>query len=116
MILDTDRFGVRRFTSIGAVAAGSVLQFTYDGEQKYVGVITPEWFGELHGIDLDEITGTLNEWFEFVDGEKGERDGKKLYDRFKTHKYYSSRPFRRYKYSKVSAFREIYIKAEKKND
>lgn len=111
-MIDTSKFGVRKFTSLTNVKVGTVVQFSYNGEQKYVGIITPNWENELHGVDLGEVTGTIMDWFTFVDGEKGETDGYALYSKFKTSRYYHSRPFRKYKKSKISAFREVFIKKD----
>jgi hypothetical protein len=99
--------GIRSFTSVGR---GKVIQFTYDGQQKYALVLNPEWQGKLHALSLKDINAG-----EFIEIRKlvgSDTDGQILYSRFRNSSLVDDRPYRTYLLSKVSALREVFIKEE----
>lgn len=103
-----NQLGVRRFISQRSLMPGKVVQFTYDGDQKYALVLNPEWEGKMHALSLQTFTpDSLQEMFDLTGGETDERI---IYDKFKTSNYVEERPYRTYLLSKMTALREVYIK------
>ena len=102
--------GVRSFVSRRNLSAGKVIQFTYDGEQKYALVLNPEWQGKLHALSLRDIDISKFIRIRQLVGE--ETDGETLYSKFRTSTLVADRPYRTYLLSKVSALREVYVKEE----
>jgi len=102
--------GVRSFVSRRNLSAGKVIQFTYDGEQKYALVLNPEWQGKLHDLSLRDIDISKIVRIRQLVGE--ETDGETLYSKFRTSTLVADRPYRTYLLSKVSALREVYVKEE----
>ncbi len=103
-----EQLGVRRFISQRSLMPGKVVQFTYDGDQKYALVLNPEWEGKMHALSLQTFTpDSLQEMFDLTEGETDERI---IYDKFKTSNYVEERPYRTYLLSKMTALREVYIK------
>ena len=102
--------GIRSFTSVGRLAPGKVIQFTYDGQQKYALVLNPEWQGKLHALSLKDINA--GEFIEIRKLVRSDTDGQILYSRFRNSTLVADRPYRTYLLSKVSALREVYIKEE----
>jgi hypothetical protein len=103
-----NQLGVRRFVSRRDLTPGKVVQFTYDGEQKYAMVLNPDWEGKMHALSLQTFTpDSLQEMFELT---KGESDERIIYDKFKNSAFVGERPYRTYLLSKVSTLREVYIK------
>lgn len=103
--------GLRAFTSRNELTPGKIIQFTYDGEQKYAIVLNPEWEGKLHGLTLENVD--ISKFVEIRNTVGLDTDGKVLYTKFKNFKLLNNRPYRTYLLSKVSALREVYIKEEK---
>lgn len=102
--------GIRTFTSRGDLQPGKVVQFTYNGEQKYAIVLNPNWKDKMHAISLKALTPST-----FIEIQKiinGEQDGQKIYDSFKSSTLVDDRPYRTYLLSKISTLREIFIKRE----
>jgi len=103
-----EQLGVRRFISQRSLMPGMVVQFTYDGDQKYALVLNPEWEGKMHALSLQTFTpDSLQEMFDLTEGETDERI---IYDKLKTSNYVEERPYRTYLLSKMTALREVYIK------
>jgi hypothetical protein len=102
--------GVRSFTSRLNLTPGKVIQFTYDGEQKYALVLNPEWQGKLHAVSLEDLD--INQFVKIRKLVGDEKNGEVLYSRFKTSTLVADRPYRTYLLSKISTLREVYIKEE----
>jgi hypothetical protein len=103
------RFGIRKFTSRANLKPGTVLQFTYDGEQKYALVLNPEWEGKMHALSLPAVSeATLEEITKLVGNNK---TPDAVYSTFKNSKFVADRPYRTYLLSKIKTLREIYIKS-----
>lgn len=105
-------FGTRRFTSRTTLTPGTVIQFTYDQEQKYALVLDPEWEGKLHALSLktlspDQLKTLLKEVRNL-----GTRE--EVYSNYKSSQYTEVRPYRTYTISKVTALREIYLKTNRR--
>lgn len=104
-------FGVRRFTTRTKLKPGTIVQFTYDNEQKYAMILNPEWEGKMHALSLkslspDGLTNLLKELSE-------EDNADEIYAKYKTSTYTETRPYRTYTLSKVRSLREIYLKEPK---
>lgn len=52
-------FGKIDPTSITAIKKGQVVKFLYDGEERTVFVVTRNWKGKLHGMDLAGVPRKL---------------------------------------------------------
>jgi len=102
--------GIRSFTSIRLLTPGKVIQFTYDGEQKYALVLNPSWENKLHALSLKDIN--INKFVQIRNLVGTETNGEILYSKFKTSTLVVDRPYRTYLLSKISALREVYIKEE----
>lgn len=102
--------GIRSFVSKGNLIPGKVIQFTYDGEQKYALVLNPEWEGKLHALSLRDIN--LSKFIEIRKLVGDDTDGQRLYSKFRNSPLLVDRPYRTYLLSKVSTLREVYIKEE----
>lgn len=102
--------GIRSFTSITKLAPGKVIQFTYDGEQKYALVLNPEWQGKLHALSLQDIN--IDKFIRIRQLVGEETNGEALYSKFRASALVADRPYRTYLLSKVSALREVYVKEE----
>lgn len=108
-------FGIRQFVSKRSLSPGTVVQFTYDNEQKYALILNPEWEGKMHALSLrflsrESLIRLLKEIKELGDTAEA------LYDRYKVSEYAESRPYRTYTIGKISALREIYLKETKKKE
>lgn len=109
-----DIFGTRRFVSRTNIKVGTIIQFTYDSEQKYAIVLNPDWEGKMHAISLKgigahDLRRLLNE---LKDNENNTAED--LYKIYKSSEYTKERPYRTYINSKVSVLREVYLKEEVK--
>lgn len=103
-----DLFGTRRFTSRTKLKPGTVIQFTYDGEQKYALVLDPEWEGKLHALSLKNLSPDgLRKLLDEV-RKIDSRD--EIYSKYKSSQYTEGRPYRTYIIDKITALREIYLK------
>lgn len=104
-------FGTRRFTSRSKLKPGTVVQFTYDGEQKYALVLDPDWEDKMHALSLKTLSpdGLKDLLAEVKDLDS--RD--EVYTKYKSSQYTESRPYRTYVISKIKALREIYLKEKK---
>lgn len=100
--------GIRSFISRKDLTPGKVVQFTYNGEQKYALVLNPEWDGKLHGLTLENID--VKKFIQIRNMVGTEIDSKTLYSKFKNSNLLTDRPYRTYLLSKISTLREIYIK------
>lgn len=101
-------FGVRRFTARAKLKSGTVVQFTYDGEQKYAMVLNPEWEGKMHALSLKSLSpdGLKTLLKELSDEDNADA----IYSKYKTSTYTETRPYRTYSLSKIRSLREIYLK------
>lgn len=105
-----DILGTRRFSSVENLRPGSVVQFTYDNEQRYALVLNPNWENKMHALSLvglspDNMKALLKEV-------SGLNTPDTIYDRYKSSAYTASRPYRTYTITKIKTLREIYIKEE----
>lgn len=103
-----DIFGTRKFTSVSKLTPGTVVQFTYDDEQKHAVVLDPNWEGKMHALSLknispDDLRKFLIELVQITSKEE-------IYSRYKNSPYTVNRPYRTYSLTKVSALREVYLK------
>jgi hypothetical protein len=102
--------GIRSFVSKGDLTSGKVIQFTYDGEQKYALVLNPDWQGKLHALSLKDID--LSKFVQIRKLVGKETDGELLYSKFRESTFVANRPYRTYLLSKVSTLREVFVKEE----
>ena len=102
--------GIRSFVSKGDLTSGKVIQFTYDGEQKYALVLNPEWQGKLHALSLKDID--LSKFVQIRKLVGKETYGELLYINFRKSTFLAERPYRTYLLSKVSTLREVFVKEE----
>jgi len=102
--------GIRSFLSKKDLTPGKVIQFTYDGEQKYALVLNPGWEGKLHALSIKDIN--MSKFIEIRKLVGGIDDGQVLYAKFKNSSLLTDRPYRTYLLSKVSTLREVYVKEE----
>jgi hypothetical protein len=102
--------GIRSFISKADLTPGKVIQFTYDGEQKYALVLNPEWEGKLHALSIKDIN--LSKLIEIRKLIGSETDGQVLYSKFRNSNLVADRPYRTYLLSKVSTLREVFVKEE----
>ena len=102
--------GIRSFLSKKDLTPGKVIQFTYDGEQKYALVLNPRWEGKLHALSIKDIN--MSKFIEIRKLVGGIDDGQVLYTKFRNSSLLTDRPYRTYLLSKVSTLREVYIKEE----
>lgn len=102
--------GIRSFISRRDLTSGKVIQFTYDGEQKYALVLNPDWEDKLHALSLKDIT--LSKFIEIRKLVGSDTDGQLLYSKFRNSSLLAERPYRTYLLSKVSALREVFVKEE----
>jgi hypothetical protein len=102
--------GVRSFVSRRDLKPGKVIQFTYDGEQKYALVLNPEWEGKLHALSIRDVN--VSKFIEIRKLVGSDTDGQLLYNRFRNSTLLTDRPYRTYLLSKVSTLREIFVKEE----
>jgi hypothetical protein len=102
--------GIRSFVSKGDLTSGKVIQFTYDGEQKYALVLNPDWQGKLHALSLKDID--LSKFVQIRKLVGKETDGELLYSKFRESTFVADRPYRTYLLSKVSTLREVFVKEE----
>jgi hypothetical protein len=101
-------FGTRKFTSIAKLTPGTVVQFTYDGEQKYAVVLDPEWQKKMHALSLrnlsvEQLQNLLGEIKDITSRDE-------LYAKYKSSQYTELRSYRTYSIEKVKTLREIYLK------
>ncbi len=102
--------GIRSFVSKGDLTPGKVIQFTYDGEQKYALVLNPEWQGKLHALSLKDID--ISKFIGIRKLVGSDTDGELLYSKFRGSTFVADRPYRTYLLSKVSTLREVFVKEE----
>jgi hypothetical protein len=102
--------GIRSFVSRRDLTPGKVIQFTYDGEQKYALVLNPEWEGKLHALSIKDVN--LSKFIEIRKLVDKDTDGQVLYSKFRNSSLLMDRPYRTYLLSKVSTLREVFIKEE----
>lgn len=102
--------GIRSFVSKKDLTPGTVIQFTYDGEQKYALVLNPEWQGKLHALSIKDVNISKFVQIRNLVGE--DTDGDVLYAKFRTSTLLADRPYRTYLLSKVSTLREVFVKEE----
>jgi len=102
--------GIRSFVSKDNLISGKVIQFTYDGEQKYALVLNPEWQGKLHALSIKDVN--ISKFLQIRNLVGEETNGEALYSKFRASTLVADRPYRTYLLSKVSALREVYIKEE----
>jgi hypothetical protein len=102
--------GIRSFVSRRDLKPGKVIQFTYDGEQKYALVLNPEWEGKLHALSIRDVN--VSKFIEIRKLVGSDTDGQLLYNRFRNSTLLTDRPYRTYLLSKVSTLREIFVKEE----
>jgi hypothetical protein len=102
--------GIRSFVSRDNLIPGKVIQFTYDGEQKYALVLNPEWEGKLHALSIKDVN--ISKFIQIRNLVGDDTDGEILYAKFRTSTLVADRPYRTYLLSKVSTLREVYVKEE----
>ena len=102
--------GIRSFVSKDNLIPGKVIQFTYDGEQKYALVLNPEWEGKLHALSIKDVN--ISKFIQIRNLVGDDTDGEILYAKFRTSTLVADRPYRTYLLSKVSTLREVYVKEE----
>jgi hypothetical protein len=102
--------GIRSFVSRKDLTPGKVIQFTYDGEQKYALVLNPGWEGKLHALSIKEVN--LSKFIEIRKLVGSDTDGQLLYSKFRNSSLVADRPYRTYLLSKVSTLREVFVKEE----
>lgn len=104
-------FGVRRFAARVNLKPGTVVQFTYDGEQKYAMILNPVWEGKMHALSLKSLSpdGLKNLLKELSEEDNADA----IYSKYKTSSYTENRPYRTYTLDKVRSLREIYLKEPK---
>ena len=102
--------GIRSFVSRKDLTPGKVIQFTYDGEQKYALVLNPEWEGKLHALSIKDVN--LSKFIEIRKLVGSDNDGQLLYSKFRNSSLVADRPYRTYLLSKVSTLREVFVKEE----
>lgn len=107
-----DVFGTRRFTSFGNLKPGSIVQFTYDTEQKYAMVLDPDWEGKMHALSLRGLS--VNNLQDLLKEVSKENSSEAIYSKYKSSTYAETRPYRTYTISKIKYLREIYLKPIKK--
>lgn len=107
-----DMFGVRKFTSNTKLKPGSVVQFTYDSEQKYAVVLDPDWQGKMHALSLKSLSP--NNLQDLLSEVVYETNPDTLYSKYKSSVYTENRPYRTYTITKIKSLREIYLKPLKK--
>lgn len=108
-----DLFGTRRFVSRQRLRPGAVVQFTYDGEQKYAVVLNPEWQGKMHALSLNSLSPEQLKML-LAELERIERE-EEIYEKYKISTYTENRPYRTYTIQKMSALREVFLKDIKEN-
>lgn len=105
-----DLFGTRRFTAISNLQPGAVVQFTYDGEQKYALVLDPEWQQKMHALSLKQLSeDSLKKLLSEV---KNLTSREEIYDKYKSSQYTELRSYRTYSIKKIRALRVIYLKEQ----
>lgn len=105
--------GIRRFTSVNNLKPGSVVQFTYDNEQKYAIVLNPRFDNKMHALSLGNLSpSTVKHILENVQ-RLNTTNADVIYQFYKTSEYASSRSYRTYSVGKIKSLREIYLKEEK---
>jgi len=102
--------GIRSFTSERFLTPGKIIQFTYDGEQKYALVLNPRWEDKLHALSIKDVD--INKFVQIRELVGAETNGDVLYAKFKASTLVADRPYRTYLLSKVSALREVFVKEE----
>lgn len=106
----TGELGQRKFISRSALTPGMVIQFTYDGEQKYAIVLDPNWKDKLHGLSLKDFeAANLTDMSKMI-GDL--TDGTKIYEKFKNSVYVADRPYRTYLLSKITSLRQVNLKPQ----
>lgn len=100
--------GTRKFVSIGSLRPGSLIQFTYNKEQKHALVLDPNWNGKLHAVSLVGLS--LEETKQLLREVSKISNSREIYETYKTSRYTVGRSYRTYTITKISALREIYLK------
>jgi hypothetical protein len=103
-----DLFGTRKFTSFSKLTPGAVIQFTYDGEQKYALVLDPEWQNKLHAISLKNLS--TDQLKSLLGDLKKVSSREEVYANYKSSQYTELRSYRTYSIEKIKTLREIYLK------
>lgn len=106
--------GVRKFTSVGNLKPGSIVQFTYDNEQKYALVLNPQFDNKMHALSLNAVSSTsITQLLEEV---SKITNPDALYQTYKNSTYTVGRPYRTYTISKIKSLREIYLRSREVTD
>lgn len=105
-----DIFGIRKFTSVSSLKPGSVVQFTYNNEQKYALVMNPRFNNKMHALSLSglsaiDVKKLLQEIPKITSADE-------LYQTYKNSAYTVGRPYRTYTIDKIKTLREIYLKED----
>jgi len=105
-----DILGVRKFTSVNNLKPGSVVQFTYDNEQKYALVLNPKFENKMHALSLRglspiSVKKLLQEIPTITNADV-------LYQTYKNSEYTVGRPYRTYTIDKIKTLREVYLKED----
>jgi len=109
--INPDIFYVEPVGSVYEVEVGSVIQFMYDGRQKTVIVLNPEWNGKLHALRLREIQiQTMQRLLESI---RPDREEKLVLNKYKESRYVKDRPYRTYIIDKISSVRKVELAPDK---
>jgi len=106
-----DLFGTRRFATRTKLNPGTVVQFTYDGEEKYAVVLDPEWDNKMHALSLRDISA--DQLKTLLSELQGLTTREEVYETYKSSSYTNTRPYRTYLISKIKSLRQIYLKEQK---
>lgn len=98
-------FYVETVSSIREVEVGSVVQFMYDGKQKVIIVLNPEWDGKLHALRLRQIQ--IQTMQRLLDNIQLDKDEKQVLNKYKNSSYVKDRPYRTYMIDKISVVRKV---------
>lgn len=53
-----------RFITKDSMDTGDVVEFIYETERKYMFVLSPEFEGKVHGVDLNHVT--INDFMDII--------------------------------------------------
>jgi len=53
-----------RFISKDSMDTGDIVEFVYDTERKYMLVLSPEFEGKVHGVDLNQVS--INDFTDMI--------------------------------------------------
>jgi hypothetical protein len=92
------------------ILPGTVLQFTYNGKQRYAIIVTPNWLDKMHAIQIKDIGPTkliqlLEELqpFELADPQD-------IQGAFTATEYTDDRPYRTFTLDKVTQIKQVVLK------